>query len=406
MSATSGPVGTERYRALLRTPHARRLIACALVARLPLGMVPLALLLTVREAGGSYAAAGAVSGAYLVAAGIGAPVAGRLVDRQGQTRVLVPRAALFSGLLLGVCALALVEAPLLALGGCAAAAGAFVPPVAASLRSLWPRLLEGPELRASAYALEASLQEIFFLVGPLIVALVSATVSPTAALVVAAAAGGAGTLAFAASAPVRAWRPETDRHVSGLLGALESPGVRTIVLFAACCGVAFGGTEVAMPAFAEDHGGAELGGVPLALFAGGSLVGGLVAGARTRAPPPPDAAAVRAAARRRSCAAGVRGVAPRALCARVRGGPADRAGLHGRVRAGGCGGSARLGGRGVRLDRHRHLERARRGHRGGRSPDRVGRRPRLLRPRLRRRRAGRAAGHDGYGAGGVTDPAS
>lgn len=285
MSATSGPVGTERYRALLRTPHARRLIACALVARLPLGMVPLALLLTVREAGGSYAAAGAVSGAYLVAAGIGAPVAGRLVDRQGQTRVLVPRAALFSGLLLGVCALALVEAPLLALGGCAAAAGAFVPPVAASLRSLWPRLLEGPELRASAYALEASLQEIFFLVGPLIVALVSSTVSPTAALVVAAAAGGAGTLAFAASAPVRAWRPETDRHVSGLLGALESPGVRTIVLFAACCGVAFGGTEVAMPAFAEDHGGAELGGVPLALFAGGSLVGGLVAGARTRAPP-------------------------------------------------------------------------------------------------------------------------
>ncbi|MBA2476515.1 MAG: MFS transporter, partial [Actinobacteria bacterium] len=79
MTESAGVVGTERYRALLRTPHARRLIAWGLVARLPLGMVPLALLLVVRASGGSYAAAGAVSGAYLVAAAIGAPIAGRRV---------------------------------------------------------------------------------------------------------------------------------------------------------------------------------------------------------------------------------------------------------------------------------------------------------------------------------------
>jgi predicted MFS family arabinose efflux permease len=40
-----------------------------------------------------------------------------------------------------------------------------------------------------------------------------------------------------------------------------------------------------MPAFAEGHGGAELGSVPLALFAGGSLVGGLVAGATATSQP-------------------------------------------------------------------------------------------------------------------------
>ena len=46
-----------------------------------MGMVGLALLLLVREQGGGYAAAGAVSGAYFVATAIGAPIAGRLVDR-------------------------------------------------------------------------------------------------------------------------------------------------------------------------------------------------------------------------------------------------------------------------------------------------------------------------------------
>jgi predicted MFS family arabinose efflux permease len=111
------------------------------------------------------------------------------------------------------------------------------------------------------------------------VALLTAAVSPIAALAVAAAACGIGTAVVALSEPVRAWKPEEERHAS-VLGALDSPGVRTIILLAGCLGVGFGGTEVGMPAFAENHGGAELGSIPLALFAAGSLVGGLVAGAR------------------------------------------------------------------------------------------------------------------------------
>jgi len=279
------PLGLARYRALFRVPHVRRLVLSGLLARLPMGMVPLALLLLVREHGGSYAAAGAVSGGYFVATAVGAPIAGRLVDRRGQTRILLPRALIFPALLLGVCALALLEAPLPAIAICAAAAGALTPPVGASLRSLWPRLFADAERRSAAYALEASLQEIFFIVGPLLVALLTAVASPVLALAVAAFAGGIGTAFVALSAPVREWQPEEERHAASILGALESPGVRTIILLATCLGLGFGGTEVGMPAFAEDHGGAELGSIPLALFAGGSLVGGLIAGARATGDP-------------------------------------------------------------------------------------------------------------------------
>ena len=279
------PLGLARYRALFQVPYVRRLVVSALFARLPIGMVPLALLLLVRENGGSYAAAGAVSGSYFIAAAVGAPIAGRLVDRRGQTRVLLPRAFLFASFLLGVCVLAALDAPLPLVALSAAASGGLLPPVGASMRSLWPRLFTGSEMRSAAYALEASLQEIFFVVGPLLTALLTASASPLLAIGVAALSGGVGTIVIAVAQPVRAWKPEEERHATSWLGALESPGVRTIIFLSVCLGLGFGSAEVGMPAFAEDHGGAELGSIPIALFAAGSLVGGLVAGARVTGAP-------------------------------------------------------------------------------------------------------------------------
>ena len=79
--------------------------------------------------------------------------------------------------------------------------------------------------------------------------------------------------------PAREATPEARATGAGLLGALGSPGVRTVVLYAATVGVGFGAVELAMPAFAEEHGARELGGVALVLLRG-SLVGGLVAGMR------------------------------------------------------------------------------------------------------------------------------
>jgi len=191
--------------------------------------------------------------------------------------VLVPRALLFPAFLLTVVVLAARGAPVLALAPVAAAAGLTLPPVAATLRTLLPRLVSG-DLLSTAYSLDAVLQELFFVSGSLVVALL-ALLSPKAALVGAAAAALVGTLGFVRIGPVATAAP-VERGHDRRFGAMGFAGMRTIVALAGSWGLAFGVIEVASPAFAELHGNRALAGVALAAFAVGSLVGGLVAGMR------------------------------------------------------------------------------------------------------------------------------
>ena len=240
-------------------------------------MTSLALLFLVRGEGESYGAAGLVVAVYAVALGIGAPIGGRQVDRYGPTVVLQIRVVLFVAFLAAVIVLAVAGAGIAAIAGAAALAGLSMPPLSSTVRIVWPRLARD-ELRSTAYALEAALQEVHFVGGPLVAAALAA-IEPVAALAGAGVASLIGTTMVARLPPVRETPP--SRAVgAGLLGALGSAGVRTVVSYATIVGFAFGAVELAMPALAEEHGARELGGVALACFAAGSLVGGLLAGLR------------------------------------------------------------------------------------------------------------------------------
>ena len=58
---------------------------------------------------------------------------------------------------------------------------------------MWPAMLPRPELRTTAFALEATIQEVIFVAGPLVVAVLAATISSSAGIVAAAIACIAGT---------------------------------------------------------------------------------------------------------------------------------------------------------------------------------------------------------------------
>ena len=273
----------NRFAEVLRAPHVTPLLVAVVLARLPIGLNGLAVLLYVRETRDSFAIAGAVVGGLSLGAGISAPVLGRAIDRLGARRVLVPSALGHAAALAALYLAAEADAPGAALVACGFAAGFALPPTSAVLRGLWPQLLgDSRDLLPTAFALDTVMIEFVFIVGPLVAGVLAATVGPEVALGVSAVCGVAGTFGFLRG-PVRD-EPSGERP-AGRFGALASPGIRTLVASMLPVGAAFGALEVSLPAFADSEGEAALGGVLIAVWSAGSLVGGLLYGARARRRP-------------------------------------------------------------------------------------------------------------------------
>jgi MFS family permease len=275
-------VSLGRYGQVLRAPGAPHAFTGLVFSRIALGGSGLMILLFVRSEAGSFAAAGAVVAAYTVAAGLMSPLFGRLADRRGQTiAVLAPLPFYVAGIS-ALIAAGVGHAPTAVLVACAAAGGAFVPPVSALIRPLLP-LLTGPEpeLLSAAYALDAIMIEVGFIAGPLIGAAVISVASPALAVALMIAFVAIGALAFASAPASRRWRPDRSEGHRG--SPLRAPGLRTLLAAALTVGVSFGSLEVALPAFATAHGSGAAAGVLLALTSLASAAGGVAFGTRAQA---------------------------------------------------------------------------------------------------------------------------
>jgi MFS family permease len=244
--------------------------------------LPLALALVVTEVS-SLSAAGLLLGAFAVSAGVSSPIRGRMVDKHGQTKVLVPIALAHLATLLAFAAVAQGDGNELLLVAIVVATGLTFPPVEASIRAVWRDLANSEAELESAYALHAVLNEVVYVLGPLAVGLVVVIASPITALVVVACSRTVGVVVFASTPASRGWRGKPRE--TGVLGALASPGIRTLITANIALGFVFGILDVGVVAFATAHDARSAAGVALAALAVGSIVGGLLYGTRTWAAP-------------------------------------------------------------------------------------------------------------------------
>jgi len=266
------------YLDLFGHRDARWPLLTSMVSRLTPGMMILALVLLLREHDYSYAAAGVVSAGHQLGVGLASPVQGRLVDRYGQVRVLVPDALLY---LTGTVVLAVTAAR----GGAVAllvvaalGTGAFYPPVTAASRVLLSRLFPTGQLRETAFALSSISVELGFVLGPLVAVAVAEASTAGWSVVLAGIAAAVGALGYSTTAAARAMPRREGRRPAG--GALRAGGVRVIVLAIGLAAIAFGVLDITVPAVAEFSGDRTAAGRLIATLATGSLLSGVVYGGR------------------------------------------------------------------------------------------------------------------------------
>lgn len=269
----------RRYVEVWSSAGARTLLLSGIIGRLPISMVPLALLLLVEDATGSYAAAGLATALYGVATALVAPFLGRFADRRGPRAVLYVTGMGYPLAIAGLVAAITTGLPMIVVYLTAVLAGFLMPLVSSTVRALWPRVTTGRKLTA-AYALDSISVETVFVLGPTIVALSASVTTALVPLAVAAVMSAAGSFWLAGSGPARRWKPAAGSGKSRFLGPLALPGIPKLLVAGGAFSLSLGIVEVALPAYSESVGMPILSGILLAVWSVGSAVGGLWFGTR------------------------------------------------------------------------------------------------------------------------------
>lgn len=270
----------NRYRAAFAFPGAVDFSAAGFLARTAIAIYPIGIVLIVSGRTHSYGFAGVVSGCYVVGGAIGNPLAAVLVDKLGQHRVLpwfliahLISTGLFGALVTG-------HAPLWTLIPPAVLMGVTLLNIGALVRARWSHIWpgDGPE-RSTGYSVESTLDEVIFVVGPLIATVLATHTHALVTLGLALLLITAGTMwlrALRSTEPPVRTRPAGERHDF----ALRYRGMVLITWAMVFLGAVFGSAEVTMVAFSGQHGQRASAGWVVASFAGGSMVSALFYGGR------------------------------------------------------------------------------------------------------------------------------
>jgi len=266
----------NKYRQAFAGNAAWRFSMAGFIARLPVSMVGIGILMYVEAERGSYAIAGAVSGSISIAAAIGGPLSSRFVDKLGQHRVLPIQI-----LLIVICSMALVllipsnvPAPYLFIFSIGS--GLAYPSIGALVRSRWTALLVSGPILLTAFSIESMIDELIFIVGPTIAATTSVKIHPAAPQVIAMflLAGGGLWLASMRNSepPINKHQGKHGKPVILQNGLIYMWGVHIAI------GMFFGAVETSIIAFTKIAGQPIFGGIVMAVWAFGSLLGGFVYG--------------------------------------------------------------------------------------------------------------------------------
>ena len=275
------------YAEIFAIPSAWRFSLAGIIGRLPMAMYGLGLVLLISAGTGRYALAGTVSAAAALGNAACAPQLGRLTDRLGQHRVLVPICVIFALSVAGLVAAVQWHGPDWTLFAAGVAGGSTMPQLGPMARARWSALLAGSPRLHTAFSVESIADELCFVIGPAAVTLLATQVAPAAGVTCAAICCLAGTLWFAAQRSTEPSVKGDQRHAERSVAApvwsrlsLAAPGLLVLVPAYLFIGSMFVSIDLSTVDFATRSGHKPLAGVVLGCYALGSATGGLWYGSR------------------------------------------------------------------------------------------------------------------------------
>jgi MFS family permease len=273
-------VAFSGYARLWQDRTVRTLFVAAFFARIPAMAAPLVFTLyVVQELDGTYAQAGVLAAATTLGIAIGAPWRGRIIDRVGLRRAVLP----------SIVAVVLLY-PLATLVGYACLIpisflmGVFLIPIFSIVRLSLTVLVEEDQ-RRTAFSADSVLAEASFIVGPAAGALIATQLGGATALVtIGICEGIAGLIFLWLDPPMRSEAPaetETETAEPSSGGWMSVP-LAFLFLISAGTMAALIGTDLGIVAELRELDAIGSVGITYGLWGASSLVGGLVYGALSR----------------------------------------------------------------------------------------------------------------------------
>jgi MFS family permease len=263
------------YAELFKNPGVASVLLAQLLARFPFGMQTITFAIHLEHIFGNYTVAGLAIAASTFGAAFSAPILGRLVALYG-IKVIVISCSLISPigfLLLAFAPLTEGQAILTAL-----ALGLFVPPIQPAARAVYPTLVKSESVRNNLFSVDAILQEVIWIVGPVLTTILIATTNTVVPLVVMVFVQIIGGLWFALLPQVQgAPIPRSKKKMGSVL---RTPLVRIMIVVNLLFVGSFSALEIGAVAAVGEAGA----GFVLAMLSIGSVVGALAFGHRARSP--------------------------------------------------------------------------------------------------------------------------
>ena len=260
------------YSEVLRQPGVIRVVSSQLLARFPFGMMTLVFVLHIYAKTGSYAIAGLAVGFETLGVAIASPVLGRWMGRFGVRRTILIAASISTATIVSIGVAPISGEAIVAL---CLVVGLSSPPIQSAVRTIYPKLIDKRGM-GTLYALDASLQEIIWILGPVMATFIAAASSTTVGVLVMAFIQISGAIWFCSNREVSALEiPEPKRRLGGVL---KQKIVLVNVIVGALLVGSFSGVEVGTVALFDK----STAGFVIAALSAGSLIGGFALGRRTK----------------------------------------------------------------------------------------------------------------------------